>query len=302
MRSPDMPCLRPMVKHPGGKTPIAGRVFDLLGRPDAIAELFAGGLAVSCTTPTRPAVVAEAIRPLAALYRQLAADPAVLWAELDAAPLRVESREQFEALRAAFNADQTPAGYLVLNCSCFNGLARFNADGDFNAAVGAPLPRAIRRFDGQLCPDGECPNCHGDVGPGHRCDDCGNERERDALERLFARCAVFDDWRPLERAVALGLAVYADPPYVGTFGYGGAVWTLDHLAELATALPAGAVLSERRGGPGEAQGGLFRAASVDDVLGELGFVLAFEWTGRNAISRGERTERREGVWQKGGRA
>lgn len=270
----DVPCIAPLVKHAGGKRRIAKRLFGLLGRPPALAELFAGGLAVSCMTPTRPAVVAEAIPPLAALYRQIATDPAALWAELDAAPPAVESREQFDALKAQFNEAPTGAGYLVLNGACFNGLPRFNAAGAFNAAVGKPLPRVIRRYTSD---------------------------ERAAIERLFAGCEVFDDWRPaLERAVALDIPVYADPPYVGTFGYAGTPWTLDDLDELAAALPAGAVLSERRGAAAEAQGRLFRAASVDAVLLQRGFGLAFEWTGRNAISCGDRSARAEGVWQKGG--
>lgn len=265
--------MTPIVKHPGGKRRIALEIFEALGRPPEICEPFAGGLAVSLIAGARPAIIAEKIPVIRALYATLAFCPAALWSELEALPSEVEGEADFLELRERFNRNQTPGLYVAMIYACFNGVSRFNRSGGFNASVGAPLPRQIPRFSAE---------------------------ERLEYERAFAGAAVFSDWRPaIQEAARRGVPVYADPPYVGTFAYAGARWTLADLGELARALPPGSLLSERIGVKA-GQPTLLGHDSVKGLLEAEGFELAIEWTARNSVSRGERTKRAEGVWRKRG--
>lgn len=255
--------MNPLIRYPGGKRRIAEEVWKLLGKPEEISEPFAGGLAVSLIT-ARPRFVAEAIPVIRRLYRGISLYPSKLWLEIDDLPEEINGPEEFNAIRAKFNANQTPAGYLALSASCFNGLARFNRKGAFNASCGKPLPRNIPRF---------------------------SDEEKREIEKSFSRCVVLEDWREaVEAARAEGGAIYADPPYLGTFAYAGGAgsWTADDLSELATALPDGAVLSERA------------TPEAEEILEGLGYRLALPWFAVNRISRGERTKRPEGLWIRGG--
>lgn len=260
--------LRPLVKHAGGKRAIASVVHELLGRPRALCEPFAGGLAVSLCAGARPRFVADAIPAVRSIYDALATAPEALWAQLDAVPDVIEDEAAFYALRDAFNTCQTPGRYIALNYACYNGLPRFNQAGEFNAPVGRPLPRRIPHFDAL----------------------------RGAYASAFLGTEVFADWRPcVAAAAAAGVPIYADPPYVGTFGYAVAPWTAYELFDLASSLPVGSALSERLGGEGEGE------ESPAAVLEMCGYELAHRWTARDSVSCGERSARAEGVWVRAGR-
>lgn len=262
--------MNPIIKHAGGKRRIASRIFEALGKPTELCEPFAGGLAVSLRSGARPVIFAESIPAVRAIYEVLALLPAALWAELDSMPEEIASREEFEALRARFNLRHTPGRYIALCYSCYNGLARFNGSGGFNAPTGKPLPKRIPRF----------------------------LEERPAYSEIFEGASIHADWREaVAEAEARGIPIYADPPYVGTFGYGGSSWKLSDLHELAAKLPSGSILSERLGVKLD-QPPLLGLASVEDVLEAEGFELVFDWWGRDSVSRGERKRRHEGVWEK----
>lgn len=261
--------LRPLIKHPGGKRSIADIAAELLGHPAELCEPFAGGLGVSIAGGMRPRFTAEAIPAIRALYNQLANDAEALFADLATYGEAVDDADAFLELRGRFNANPTPAGYMVLSASCFNGLARFNQAGDFNASPGKPMPRPIRQFDGE---------------------------ERAAYAERFEGCVCFEDWREaVAAAIAAGVPIYADPPYLDTFSYAGR-WGLGDLEALADALPVGALVSERIVEPG-AQTSMFEA-TAQQVLEARGFELVHTWTARDSISCGERTERPEGIWRK----
>ena len=249
--------IRPLLKHPGGKRRLAPKIFEALGRPAELCEPFAGGLAVSLTTGARPRIVAEAIQPLREMHEALSGDSRRFWAEVDTLT-DIDDEVDYCDRREAFRADPTPAGYVEMVYGCFNGLARFNQSGEFNAAVGRPLPRKMPRF---------------------------SVEDREAYARAFDGCEVFADWRPaVERARVLGVLVYADPPYVGTFAYASTRWTLDNLRELAEALPVGSAISERP------------ELRIDVELRRLGYERVITTSDHDYISRGKRRKRREGVW------
>lgn len=249
--------LRPLVKHPGGKRRLAAKIYEALGRPPELCEPFAGGLAVSLTNGARPRIVAEAIAPLRGIYEALSGDAAAFWAEVQGLA-DIHDEASYYDRREAFRASPTPAGWIGMVYGCFNGLARLNQRGEFNAAVGKPLPRKMPRF---------------------------TDEERAAYGRAFAGCEVFDDWRPaVARARELSIPVYADPPYVGTFAYASTRWALDDLRELAAALPIGSAISERP------------ELRVDVELRRLGYEQAFETHDHDFISRGKRRKRGEGLW------
>jgi site-specific DNA-adenine methylase len=266
--------LAPLIKHPGGKRKIAPVVAELLGHPEAICELVAGGLGASLVAGIRPAVSAEAIPAIRALYTVLAENPASLWAALDALPESVDEAGYYAA-RKRFNAGgaSDPALYIALNAWCFNGLARFNDNGGFSTAVGrssSGQPLVRPSFKGQ----------------------------RAAYAQRFEDCVCFADWRQaLEAATAQGLKVFADPPYLGTFGYGG-TWGIGDLCALADALPLGALVCERIQ-PEPRQASLFgEPQTAAGILAKRGFKLVHTWAPRESISCGERVVRSEGVWRK----
>lgn len=249
--------VRPLVKHPGGKRRLAARIYEAMGSPPEICEPFAGGLAVSLTAGAKPRVVAEAIDPLRGIYEALSGDSRAFWAEVQGLA-DITEEAAYYARRDAFRANPTPGGYIGMVYGCFNGLARFNRKGEFNAAVGRPLPRRMPRF---------------------------TYEDRLAYARVFEGCEVFNDWRPaVARAKALGIQVYADPPYVGTFAYASTRWTMGDLIELASELPPGSAISERPD------------PEIDLALRRLGYRREFTTTDHDFISRGERKKRGEALW------
>lgn len=129
----------PIVKMPGGKTRL---LHELLPRIPPLAatgryfEPFCGGAAVFFALAPMRAVIADANADLIATYRAVAADVEAVIAELEQFQRR-HSERNYLATRAAWNRGaRTPATFLYLNRTCFNGLWRVNRAGEFNVGPG----------------------------------------------------------------------------------------------------------------------------------------------------------------------
>lgn len=210
--------LRPLVKWIGGKRKLAKQIVE---RMPAVVEgtyfePFAGAAAVFCELWNAGriksgVVLADHNRDLVALYGQVRDEPQTLLTSLRAYEdeYRSGDAKQTEALyyrvRGEWNAGQkTPARFVFLKQTAFNGLWRVNQKGELNAAWGKYGHRAAHGIDKELNP------CILD------------EPNIMAWHEALRRVALFRGdtlaWR-MPRPVR-GDVVYLDPPYVGTFdGY-----------------------------------------------------------------------------------
>lgn len=214
--------MKPLLKWVGGKTQLLNEVLQEI--PDNISgtyhEPFVGGgsvlLAVLERSRPRGGVVAsDANGTLIDLWRQVRDDPESLWQQVsqmvgELAQLEEETqkKEWFYNLRNSFNADRTPAKFLVLNKTCFRGLWREGPSG-FNVPYGNyKKPEVLNRQHLM------------DV---HRLIQGVDFRNQGWQESLAA--VQKNDW------------VYMDPPYCETFtGYTRGAWSPEDHQDLFTAV------------------------------------------------------------------
>ncbi len=153
----DLVVTRPVVKWAGGKSRLLDRLLKRLpttngGRFDTYAEPFCGGGAMFFALSAEPkrrfrrALLADKNAELVALYQAIKADVEPLIERLriyQDEHLRKDDekrREHFYEVRALGTSTMTTvergARLLFLNKTCFNGLWRVNASGQFNVPFG----------------------------------------------------------------------------------------------------------------------------------------------------------------------
>lgn len=209
---PKAPAARPVVKWVGGKTKLLpellARVPERFGR---YFEPFAGGAAMFFRLAPDRAVLGDANQDLIAMYRELGQHPNAV---IDLLKLHEQwhGKKHYDEVRDVFNARSSTAAWnasalLYLNKTCFNGLWRVNASGEFNVPIG----------------DYDEPNI---------CD----EHALRAAARLLARAELRSG--SYEATVAdaqAGDFAYLDPPYDDTFtSYTSDGFGHDEQAALAT--------------------------------------------------------------------
>ena len=149
--------MRPVVKWAGGKSRLLDRLLKRLpttngGKFETYAEPFCGGGAMFFALSAEPkrrfkrALLADKNAELVALYQAIKADVAPLIDRLRAyqeehlAKNDEKRREHFYEIRALGTSTMTTvergARLLFLNKTCFNGLWRVNASGQFNVPFG----------------------------------------------------------------------------------------------------------------------------------------------------------------------
>lgn len=199
--------MQPFLKWAGGKRNLAPRLKELY-QPYATThtwfEPFCGGLGATLGVMPSKALLCDVNRHLINLYRQIDQGMVneISWAN---------DRETFLQVRQDFNAypfsDALNAErFYYLNRTCFNGLCRFNSQGQFNTPFGS--------------------------------------YKNPKLDHDFAQYKqVFKDWDFFNLGYAESLAnidkpyfIYADPPYDDGFvNYSGG-FTWDDQVNLATLL------------------------------------------------------------------
>ncbi|MEQ9365435.1 MAG: Dam family site-specific DNA-(adenine-N6)-methyltransferase [Leptospirales bacterium] len=115
---------------------------------------------------------------------------------LDEAGLALSERgaEYFYEVREAFNVDEDPLKFLFLNRSCFNGMMRFNARGQFNVPFGHKPERFRRAYVTKVV------------------------NQVAAVRALIARKDWefrTQDWRRTVAGARRDDFLYLDPPYIG---------------------------------------------------------------------------------------
>lgn len=187
--------MRPLLKWVGGKTQLLDKVLQKI--PDELQsyhEPFAGGgsvfLAVLATKRITGGVyVSDLNRHLIAFYQAVKTDVDGLLGELAILKAEVEAAESAEDMyyecRRRFNANPTPALFLMLNKTCFRGMYREGPSG-FNVPFGHMKNPGV--YDEAHVRDVSA-----------------------AIQRVTFTCQPFEE---ALNAVQPGDFVYADPPYV----------------------------------------------------------------------------------------
>lgn len=206
---------RPFLKYPGCKHQLLDRIFATLPGGDRLIEPFAGSCVVGLNAMKYGHVWANDINPdLIGLYDQVRNPEFVPLCRSLFTPER-NCEGVYYTMRGQFNggylkAMDRAAFFVYFNRHCYNGLCRYNADGDFNVPFGS--------YDDPRFPCGEI-----------------------MAFQKFAERATFTclDWKAVMDQVVAGDVVYNDPPYIplsdtGSFtAYSGGTFTLGDQVRLA---------------------------------------------------------------------
>lgn len=234
--------LSPWLRWVGGKRSLAPLLVDevMRTRPALYIEPFLGGGAVTLSMPSAVTkILGDANPVLIDCWLCVQRYPVALSRELRTVERRYgDTKEGYLAAREAFNRMvlshrsmwlARSAHMMYLNARCFNGLWRTNAQGLFNVPYGdVKTPRAINADELSAASA--------------------------ALKYVTIRADRFERVCGIEvtrrinavrgnptrtRTVMRGVAVYADPPYHGTFnGYAKGGFTDEDQALLASTLQA----------------------------------------------------------------
>ena len=189
------------IPYQGSKRRLAAAILaHAPPRAERLIEPFAGSAAVTLAAASRSLarrfLVADRLRPLAALWQAILARPGEVasgYERLWRAARRGDPARHYLAVRARFNRTGEPAALLYLLARCVKNAVRFNADGAFNQ------------------------------GADHRRAGVRPERMRAQLEAAAALLAGRCEVRAADYAEVLADAgprdlVYLDPPYQGVSG------------------------------------------------------------------------------------
>ncbi len=207
-----------LLKWIGNKQRFADQIVAHFPRQfNTYYEPFLGSGAVLGTLAPRRAVASDAFEPLVQIWQTLHKDPEKLvgwyterWQQMD----RGDKREEYERIRASYNARPNPADLLLLCRACYGGVVRFRrADGHMSTPCGAHRPISPESFARRV-----------DVW---------------ARRTAGASFAHLDFQEALGRA-GRGDLVYCDPPYRHTQSilYGAQQFSLPRLLEAIAAAKA----------------------------------------------------------------
>ncbi|MEN3159567.1 Dam family site-specific DNA-(adenine-N6)-methyltransferase [Alkalimonas sp. NCh-2] len=132
---------RPFLKWAGGKAKLAHRIAQVLPKARCLVEPFVGAGSIFLNTDYEHYILSDINRDLINTYQQLKDQPKAFIA--DAAAFFVPENNtdsRFRELKEIFNTtgDQYEKAllFIYLNRFCFNGLCRYNKNGQFNVSFG----------------------------------------------------------------------------------------------------------------------------------------------------------------------
>lgn len=221
--------LRPLVKTVGGKSRLAATIVSLFPRGiDVYVEPFVGGGAVFIEAreqfATRAQVfLADANPTTIELLEACRDQPTQLVHDLESASREYEADPQatFLRVRREWNEGvRSPARFVLLKQSGFNGLWRENAAGHHNVAWGKHLTPRFPDHDDVMAWSEALRGVH-----------LSAARAHETLSELLRQPDSFFQKQ--------NVVVYLDPPYLGTFtGYTHLGWTVGDQLRLARACRA----------------------------------------------------------------
>ena len=177
--------MKPFLKWVGGKTQLLPALLSHVPKSfGAYHEPFLGGGALFFALQPKQAYLSDINLDLINTYRGVRNDCATVVIDLQRLAAQHADEEYYYLLRTEFNRHPTPARFIYLNKTCFNGLYRVNKSGDFN------VPRGKYK-NPNICDAETLLECS------------------EALRNATLTCTPFQTIRPAE-----GDFWYADPPYV----------------------------------------------------------------------------------------
>ncbi len=178
------------IRYPGGKKRIADQLMPYLPKNETIlgrfVEPFLGGGAVFFLIDPHDAVLADINEELITLYRGIRLCPIEVWTIFKDFPSTKEAYyrirdDQIERDDLTFRAART----LYLNRTCFKGMWRHNAHGQFNVGYGGQARRWVINEDSLL----------------------------EVSKRLQKADLVCSDFQSVIEACVADDFIFADPPY-----------------------------------------------------------------------------------------
>jgi DNA adenine methylase len=220
----------PWLKWCGGKRALAPKLVAEVTaiKPKLYIEPFLGGGAVALALPSElRKILSDVNQPLIDCWLCMQKIPGTLFAELDNVERAYgNEKEGYLQARAEFNRMVTnprrmwakrSALFIYLNARCFNGLWRTNSNGHFNVPCGERLAPRVYTADEFAHWHGAIKSC--DL----RSDDFSKLLGGEFTDRANAICSRVTgrhQQHDMMTRMLRGVAVYADPPYDGTFdGY-----------------------------------------------------------------------------------
>lgn len=210
--------LQPFARWVGGKRWLAGRLSQeiIATKPRLYVEPFLGGGAVALSMPlSLPKILSDINPQLIDVWLCIKRQPGKLLTELEAVEQQygnelegyLLARDEFNFMVRSPRAMWTrrSAVFLYLNARCFNGLWRTNKKGLYNVPFGKLVSPK------KLGDDDVMPISTALVNADLRC-----QQFPIVLHQVIARhsrCYRGRTGKSLDR-----IAIYADPPYAGTFG------------------------------------------------------------------------------------
>ena len=182
--------MRPFLKWAGGKYRLVNRIKERLPAGERLLEPFTGSCALSLNTDFPAYWLNDSNIDLITLYRVLQQEgtPFIDFCR-QFFTVKNNTPECFYELRDRFNREIDPkaksALFLYLNRHCFNGLTRYNADGEFNVPFG--------RYKKPYFPEKELRFF--------------NEKLKEAVFTSL-------DFQEMMLSAGPGDIIYCDPPYV----------------------------------------------------------------------------------------
>jgi len=187
----ELPRKRPFLKWAGSKTKLVGSIKPLLPLGEfRLVEPFVAAGAVFVNTEYRRNLLCDSNTDLICLYQVLHEHGAKFVKECERLFILENNQEdKFYELRNEFNfggdAERHAALFLYLNRHCYNGLCRYNQDGQFNVPFG--------RYDNPYFP---------------------REEMLAFAARLKSATIKTQDFRVCLWESGEGDVVYCDPPYI----------------------------------------------------------------------------------------
>ena len=140
---------QPVIKWSGSKRSQSDEILKYFPKEiDTYYEPFCGGASILFSLlkneniKVNRYVISDINEDLICLWRMIKNDPntlkntyRILWTKLKNKKTISEKKAYYENVRNTYNEDhEDPAYFLFLNRTCFNGLIRYNSNGDFNTS------------------------------------------------------------------------------------------------------------------------------------------------------------------------
>jgi DNA adenine methylase len=124
-----------ILKWAGNKIRIMNTLQGYIETPNIFVEPFGGSFVVSLNTTAKEYRIGDINSDIIGLYNAVITDSNFIQTAQQYYVNGID-RDKYNKLRDEFNKTRSPYLFLYLNRHCFNGLTRYNKDGNFNVPFG----------------------------------------------------------------------------------------------------------------------------------------------------------------------